>query len=154
MSPGFASGVITATAFSAAVGRFTFAALYPEAVKSLAWGTYLTMALGNCRRRARFVGLVDGRGQYRNGLQCGRRCDVATIDVPRIFSSHYYGRIYGLIAIAVYAGGGLGPGLIGLLREATGAASALWALVVLSIAAAVAVSGLGGGDNKRRTRAG
>ena len=155
MSPGLASGVITATAFSAAVGRFTFAALLSRSsLRVLAWGTYLTMALGIAVVALGSSASLMTVGSIVMGFSVGAVVMLPPLMCRASFPSHYYGRIYGLIAVAVYAGGGLGPGLIGLLREATGAASALWALVVLSIAAAVAVSGLGGSDDKRRTRAG
>ena len=59
------------------------------------------------------------------------------------FDSAMYGRIYSVIAVGVYAGGGLGPSIAGVIRDAsTDARPALLCLAAMSVAAAVVVLSL------------
>ena len=122
--------------------RFAFSFLEREGVRYLVIGGLAVVAVGASAA-------LMAVGSIVMGFSVGAVVMLPPLMCRASFPSHYYGRIYGLVAIAVYAGGGLGPGLTGLLREVTGGASALWALVVLSIAAAVAVSGLKRGEDKR-----
>ena len=126
MSPGFASGVITATAFSAAVGRFTFAALLSRSsLRVLAWGTYLTMALGIAVVALGASASLMALGSIVMGFSVGAVVMLPPLMCRASFPSSLLRTNLRSDAIAVYAGGGLGPGLTGLLREATGGASAL-----------------------------
>ena len=140
---------ITATAISSALGRFLIGALVTRVrLNRLAALAYVVQALG--------IGLV-ALAQSPVALLIG--CVVAGFFVGAVvmlppmlcracFDEHYYGRVYGLVAVGVYFGGGLGPLLAGLVRDASGSYfPALVALAAISLAAAGVVRGVAAGGS-------
>ena len=70
------------------------------------------------------------------------------------FDSGLYGRVYGLVGLAFYAGGGLGPALAGGMRDAQGDyIGALTTLAAVSVAAAIVVLGLRDPEGNREAGA-
>jgi MFS family permease len=141
---GMAALAISATAISSVLGRFLTGALATRVrLDRLAAIAYVVQALG--------IGLV-AIAQSPVALLVG--CVVAGFFVGAVvmlppmlcracFDEHYYGRVYGMVAVGVYFGGGLGPSLAGLVRDASGSYfPALLALAVISLAAAAVVRGV------------
>ena len=137
LTPDQASLTVTLTALTAAVGRFTFAALVTRiGLRITAMLTYVTMASGTA-----LVGfgeqaatMVMGSGIM--GLSVGAVVMLPPLMCRAAFPPEFFGRVFGLISIAVYAGGGLGPAITGVARDLSSTVQAgLFTIAGLSILA-------------------
>lgn len=137
LSPNAASLTVTLTALAAVIGRFALAATVTRfGLRVAAILTYATMGGGTA-----LVGLgndpalmVLGSGIM--GLSVGAVVMLPPVMCRAAFPPEFFGRVYGLISIAVYAGGGLGPAIAGTVRDATGTPqAALFTVAGLSMLA-------------------
>jgi len=144
LTPDQAAVTVTLTALTAAVGRFTFAALVTRiGLRITAMLTYATMATGTA-----LVGfgeqaatMVIGSGIM--GFSVGAVVMLPPLMCRAAFPPEFFGRVFGLISIAVYAGGGLGPAITGIARDLSSSAQAgLFTVAGLSILAILLASRL------------
>ena len=150
-----AAYLISITAVCAVAGRFLMSAL--TTLIGIRWSavlTYVGMSAG-----ITIVALTDSvvplaLGCGVAGLMVGSVVLLPPLLCAAHFDSSIYGRVYGFIAIGFYAGGGLGPSIVGQMRDAFGEDSpALFCLVILSLIAATVVATLGEpSPNKIRSR--
>ena len=144
LSSARAALLVSATAISSALGRFMIAALARSVpLRHLACLTYVAMSVG--------IGIValstDTAFLFVGCLLTGLFVGAVVLLPPLLcrcyFEPAIYARVYGFIAIGVYAGGGLGPSIAGLMRDVFGDAQfALLSLAALSAVAGLIVNGL------------
>lgn len=144
LTPDQASLTVTLTALTAAVGRFTFAALVTRiGLRITAMLTYATMASGTALVGfgEQAVTMVLGSGIM--GLSVGAVVMLPPLMCRAAFPPEYFGRVFGLVSIAVYAGGGLGPAITGVARDLSSSAQAgLFTVAGLSMLAMLLASRL------------
>ena len=137
LTPDQASLTVTLTAVTAAFGRFAFAALVTRiGLRPTAMLTYATMGTGTALvgLSEQAIMMVIGSGIM--GLSVGAVVMLPPLMCRAAFPPAFFGRVFGLISIAVYAGGGLGPALTGIARDLSASAQAgLFTVAGLSILA-------------------
>lgn len=139
-----AAFAVGATAVASAVGRLLIGVLSSWVpLRHLAALTYSVMAVG-----IMLVAFGDSpsvliAGSLVSGLFVGAVVLLPPMLCRLHFNPEIYARIYGFVAVGVYAGGGLGPSLAGFGRDAFGQAwPALACLAAISVTAAVIVETL------------
>lgn len=141
--PAQAALVISATAVASALGRFAITALDGRlALSRLAAGCYVAQALGIGAVAASNGAAVGIVGSLLMGLFVGAIVMLPPLLCRAYFDSAMYARAYGVVAMSVYLGGGIGPTLTGVLRDTFSDGSALACLAAVSGLAAVAVTRL------------
>jgi MFS family permease len=134
-----AAAAVAVVAISAAVGRIAVGVLSRHVTESkLTAASYLTQATG-------YLILVLAGGQVIPlyfgcavaGFVVGAIVMLPPILVRHAFGTAGYGRIYSMVAVALYSGAGIGPWLAGISRDLTGSyALALWILIGMHVVAA------------------
>lgn len=142
--------VVSATAVSAVAGRFTVSAVAGRmGLRLAALFTYAVMAAGIATVAIAESAVPVIAGCLVMGFVVGAVVLLPPLLCAAHFESALYGRVYGLVGLAFYAGGGLGPALAGVLRDLTGDYRfALGALAAASVAAAVVVWSLRDADTQ------
>ena len=142
---GTAAYLISITALSAVAGRFLMSAL--TTLIGLKWSaalTYMGMSAGISVVALSSSTLPLALGCGIAGMMVGAVVLLPPLLCAAHFDASIYGRVYGFIAVGFYAGGGLGPSIVGQMRDTFGQdAPALACLATLSLIAAVMVTTLG-----------
>ena len=133
-----------AVVVASAIGRLFVGVLSTRVpLRHLAALTYSTMSVGILLVAFGDSPSVLIAGSIVAGLSVGAVVLLPPMLCRVHFDSQIYGRVYGFIAIGVYAGGGVGPSIAGIGRDAFGQAwPALVFLAGISMAAAVIVESL------------
>lgn len=134
-----AATAVAVVAISAAVGRVAVGALSRYLTETrLTAGSYLLQAAGYL-----ILLLAAGNpallylGCAIAGFVVGAIVMLPPILVRKAFGTAGYGRIYSMVAVALYTGAGIGPWMAGLTRDLSGSYDlALWVLIAMHVAAA------------------
>jgi MFS family permease len=136
-----AAWVVSATALAAVIGRFGVSWIASRAgLRIAALLTYGVMGAGIALAASSTSATLLVAGCLTMGLVVG----AVVLLPPLLCAAHFppdmYGRVYGLVGLGFYAGGGLGPSIAGQVADVTGAhANALWCLAAVSFVAMIMV---------------